>query len=240
MDLATFLYVLTILHAGYLIQLSFRQPSSKVISTPTESWLMWLAASPAGMVFARLITLVIVMHHVTIAVSLSNMWADSESMLRHVCPTPGYLDPQLCTWSKATLASLSLLYLGTYVRLTAYAQLGKNFTYRIAKPDELVTSGMYAYVRHPSYTGLLMVLLAYYSLFIQPRGLVSCWAPLFDERFVTDVRYAYLLPIAGFSCVIYLFMVRRVEEEEAMMEKEFGTKWREQKARTKKFVPYIY
>lgn len=240
MDISSILYALVIIHAGYLIQLAFRQPSNKVIATPTESWLMWFAASPTGMVIARAIALIIALDHVSVALSLTDMWADSEATLHHTCPAPEYLDTRLFTWSTQTVASLGLLYLGTCLRLKAYAQLGSNFTYRIAKPDELVTSGMYAYVRHPSYTGLLMVLLAFYFLLIRPRGLVSCWAPLFDEKFVTDVRYAYLLPIIGFSCVIYLFMVRRVEEEEAMMEEEFGERWREHKARTKKFIPYVF
>ena len=240
MDVSTILYALTVLHAGYLIQLSFRQPSTKVISTKTESWLMWLTASPMGMTFARTVTLALAVHQAAVALSLSHALRNSNAALQTICPRPEYLDHRLFTWSKATIASLALLYLGSYIRLQAYAQLGANFTYRIAKPDQIVTSGFYAYVRHPSYTGLLMVLLAFYSLLLRQRGLVSCWAPLVDERMVTDAMHAYLVPVIGFSCVIYMFMVRRVREEEAMMEREFGEKWIEYRARTKKFVPYIY
>lgn len=240
MEISAIFYAGAILHAGYLIQLAFRQPSTKVISTKTESWLMWIAASPIGMIFARAITLTIAAHHATVALSISHTLPRSDKVLEFVCPTPQYLEPQLFTWSKATVVSLAILYIGIYVRLQAYTQLGANFTYRIAKPDELVTSGFYAYVRHPSYTGLLTVLVAYYSLFVQQRGLVSCWAPLIDERLVTDKRHAYLVPFVGFGCAISMFMVRRVAEEEAMMEREFGDKWRQYKARTKKFVPFVY
>ncbi|KAJ4986455.1 hypothetical protein SVAN01_08017 [Stagonosporopsis vannaccii] len=236
----SYLYALVVLHAGYLIQLSFRQPSSKVISNKTETWLMWFVTSPISMIFARTATLVIVIYHTIIALSLSNTVPNSNYVLHTVCPTPQYLDPQLFTWTSTAIASLLFLYLGTYVRLQAYAQLGTNFTYRIAKPDQLITSGLYAHVRHPSYTGLLMVLLATYSLLLRQRGLVSCWTPLIDKGKATDEKHAYLVPLVGFSCAIYMFMVRRVKEEEAMMEKEFGEKWREHKARTKKFVPYIY
>ncbi|KAF2625370.1 hypothetical protein BU25DRAFT_412803, partial [Macroventuria anomochaeta] len=232
MDVMNIPYALTVLHAGYLIQLSFRQPSSKVISTKTESWLMWIAASPIGMVFARTVTLAIALHQAVVALSLSHTLPNRNKVLQTICPTPQYLDPRLFTWSRATIASLALLYFGSYIRFQAYAQLGTNFTYRIAKPDQLVTSGLYAYVRHPSYTGLLMVLLAMYSLLLRQRGLVSCWAPLVDEKIVTDEKHAYLMPIVAFSCAIFLFMVRRVRDEEEMMEKEFGEKWRDHKART--------
>jgi protein-S-isoprenylcysteine O-methyltransferase Ste14 len=30
--------------------------------------------------------------------------------------------------------------------------LGQNFTFRLAKPKTFITSGMYRYVQHPSYT----------------------------------------------------------------------------------------
>ena len=220
MDITTLLYAVAVLHAGYLIQLSFRQPSSKVISTKTESWLMWIAASPIGMVLARTVALAIALHQATVALSLSNTLPNSGEVLQTVCPTSQYLDPQLFRWSKSALNSLALLYLGSYIRLQAYAQLGTNFTYRIAKPDQLVTTGLYAYVRHPSYTGLLMVLLAMYSLFLRQRGLVSCWAPLVNEKMVTDEMHAFLVPVIGFSCAIYMFMVRRVRDEETLMNTE--------------------
>ncbi|UPX17022.1 uncharacterized protein EKO05_0007399 [Ascochyta rabiei] len=240
MDASAVLYALTVLHAGYLIQLSFRQPSSKVISTKTEAWLMWIAASPIGMVFARTITLAIALHQAVVALSLSHTLPNSDKVLQTLCPTPQYLDPRLFKWSNTTIATLALLYLGSYIRFQAYAQLGTDFTYRLAKPDQLVTSGLYAHVRHPSYTGLLTVLLATHSLFFRQRGLVSCWAPLVDETVITDDKYTLLVPVVGFSCTIYMFMVRRVKDEEAMMEKEFGQQWREYRLRTKKFIPYIY
>ena len=240
MDISTIFYVCIVLHAGYLVHLSFRQPSSKVISTKTETWLMWIAASPIGMTFARTTILAMALHQAAVALSLSRTLPNSDKVLQTVCPTPQYLDAQLFTWSESAIASLALLYLGSYIRFQAYAQLGTNFTYRIAKPDQLVTSGLYAHVRHPSYTGLLMVLLAVYSLFLRQRGLVSCWAPLVDKQLVADEMHAYLVPVICFSCVVYLFVAMRIKDEENMMESEFGDKWREHRARTKKFVPYVY
>lgn len=239
MDILAILYALVVLHAGYLNQLSFRQPSSKVISTRTESQLGWIAGSPIFLVFGRIVTLTIALHQAVVALSLARTFPNSNEVLHAVCPTPEYIDAQLFTWTKTVIAALVLLCLGSYIRLQAYALLGTNFTFRIAKPDQLITSGLYAYVRHPSYTGLFTVLLAMYLLFFRQRGLVSCWMPLIDEKMITDPKYAYLVPVVALGCPILLFM-RRVRDEEKMMEREFGDKWREYKARTKKFVPYIY
>lgn len=238
MSIPSILYALVIIHSGYLIQLSFRQPSSKVISTQTGSWVGWAMASPSGMIIARVATIALALHQAVVALSLSHTLPISDEVLLSACPTPQYLDPQLFAWNTALVASLALLYVGSYVRFTAYAQLGSNFTYRIAKPDQLVTSGQYAYVRHPSYTGLFTVLLAANLLFFRQRGLVSCWLPIFDENLVTDPKYTYLVPALAIGIPFTLFL-KRVVDEEVMMEKEFGQQWRDYRARTKKFIPYV-
>lgn len=232
-------YALVILNAGYLIQLSFRQPSTKVVSIKTGSWIGWVMASPAGMIIARITIMVLALHQAVVALSLSQTLPRSDELLQSVCLTPEYLDSQLFTWSSSLIVILVLLYMGSYFRFQAYAQLGTNFTYRIAKPDQLITSGQYAYVRHPSYTGLFAVLMATNFLFFRQRGLVSCWLPTIDSSLVTDPKYAYLLPAIIIGVPILLFL-GRVRDEEAMMENEFGQKWREYRARTKKFIPYIY
>ncbi|KAF9737940.1 hypothetical protein PMIN06_008867 [Paraphaeosphaeria minitans] len=235
------IYALTIVHAGYLIQLSFRQPSTKTVKSSCESWIMWMVASPLGTRFARIFTLIIAVHHATVSLAkFSSAFPQSDDALRYTCATPRYLDPKLFMWSSHTLVTLALLYAGSYVRFSAYAELGANFTYRLAKPDQLVTSGLYAYVRHPSYTGLLAVLMAMYSLFFRQRGLTSCSVPLVNERLVEENWIGYAIAVVGFSVPIWLFMVKRVKEEERMMEKEFGQKWREYCKRTKTFVPFVY
>jgi protein-S-isoprenylcysteine O-methyltransferase Ste14 len=239
MDIPTCLYALIVIHSGYLIQLSFRQPNSKVISTQTGSWVGWVMASPSGMIIARTTTMALALHQAVVALSLSHTLPRSDEVLQSVCPTPLYLDPQLFAWTTALVGSLALLYIGSYIRFQAYAQLGSNFTYRIAKPDQLITSGQYAYVRHPSYTGLFMVLLATNFLFFRQRGLVSCWLPLFDVKMVTNPKYAYLVPALAMGIPFTLFL-KRVVDEEAMMENEFGQQWRDYRAGTKKFIPYVY
>lgn len=240
MDLSQILFSLAILHAGYLIQLSFRQPSSKKITTQNESWIMWLVASPLGTVFARIMTLIIAAHHVTVSLAMSHNLPHSNATLRIVCPTSQYLDKDIFRPSSRVVRGLILLYMGSFVRFHAYAQLGTNFTYRLAKPDQLVTSGLYKYVRHPSYTGLMLVLLAAYSLFFRQRGLASCWTASVAPKLVEEDWIGYVVPIVGFNLPVWLFMVKRVREEERMMEQEFGQRWRDYCRGTKKFIPAIY
>jgi len=53
--------------------------------------------------------------------------------------------------------------LGGLIRLTCYRALGNLFTFELSirKNHRLITSGPYAIVRHPSYTGLIMTILGY-------------------------------------------------------------------------------
>jgi protein-S-isoprenylcysteine O-methyltransferase Ste14 len=52
---------------------------------------------------------------------------------------------------------------GGFIRLACYRTLGDLFTFELSirKNHRLITSGPYAVVRHPSYTGLIMVILGY-------------------------------------------------------------------------------
>jgi protein-S-isoprenylcysteine O-methyltransferase Ste14 len=260
-DKATITFALAILHAGYLVQLCFRQPSTRRI-TSTESWPMYIAASPLFTIVARLSIVCISAYHMILSAGISLMRTEeaalqtcappfnmsaillpgeprtaSEHMLqKRLCPQTIHLDASLFTWSPRTVSALLLLYASSALRFAAYRQLGSNFTYRIAKPDALVTTGLYAYVRHPSYTGLLGVLIAVHGLFFGQRGLVSCWVP---GRWVLDERMAVGVTAGAFAVAMWLFMVRRVREEEEMMEREFGRTWREYRARTKKFIPFV-
>ena len=244
MDVSAALFALAILHAGYLIQLCFRQPSNKQVSTCSESWIVWFAVSPDNMKVVRFGTMCLCFHHALISLAVSRMWlGDEDQLLHQVCPTPHHLDQDLFAFSKKSIVLLVLLYTACYIRFQAYAQLGTNFTYRIAAPDGLVTNGVYAYVRHPSYSGLFGALMALYFLFLTQHGSMSCWLPSISlshgQDLIMNEKLAYLVPGIGFSAVIWLVMVKRVQEEEVMMEREFGQRWRDYCMRTKKFVPLV-
>ena len=49
--------------------------------------------------------------------------------------------------------------LGGYIRWACYRALGRLFTFEMSIRDnhELVTDGPYGWVRHPAYTGILLI-----------------------------------------------------------------------------------
>lgn len=71
------------------------------------------------------------------------------------------------------LAGTVLCVAGALIRLASYKEMGKLFTFHLTLRDshKLVTSGPYAHVRHPSYTGF-WVLLTGTSLMSFGRGSV--------------------------------------------------------------------
>ncbi len=235
MDMSAVLFASAMLHAGYLIQLCFRQPSQKQVARRTESRIMWFVAGPNNAVIGRVATVCLCIHHAMISLSLTPTMLNGQDQLLHsVCPATTRLDPQLFTWSKKTIGSLMLLYTASYVRLQAYAQLGTNFTYRLAVPDGLVTNGLYAYVRHPSYTGLYGAIIALKVLFLNQHGAPSCIGISFGDNWIGET-----IPTMVFFGIIWWVMMRRVNEEEKMMEKEFGQKWRNYREKTTKFIPFL-
>lgn len=79
---------------------------------------------------------------------------------------------------------------------------------------ELVTSGIYAYIRHPQYTGFLLVTL----------GLIFEWATL---------------PLLVMWPILVVMYYRLARKEEADMIKEFGQQYIEYKNATGMFFPRL-
>ena len=78
------------------------------------------------------------------------------------------------------------------------------------------TDGIYEWVRHPSYSGMLLVMVGF-------SATMSCF-------------YSFLiLVVPVFAAVLY-----RINIEEKVLINEFGDSYLEYKSRTKKLVPGIY
>ena len=112
---------------------------------------------------------------------------------------------------------LVMVAIGTIIRVAARRSLGKRFTHGLRTVDDygLVTSGVYTYVRHPSYTGLLL---------IHPgTGL------LFGSVF------GFLTMLLFIPTILY-----RIRVEENMLIEEFGEEYFEYSKRSKKLIPILY
>lgn len=95
--------------------------------------------------------------------------------------------------------------------------LGKRLT-PLPKPREgssLVTSGIYAYCRHPMYGGLVLA----------SAGLGLALSD--------DLRVAL-------AALVFLVLDRKASYEERLLEERFGAEYAEYKKSTKKLLPYIY
>lgn len=114
----------------------------------------------------------------------------------------------------AQIAGTFILLVGVVIRLISVLTLGKYFARDLGvhREKELVTSGLYARVRHPSYTGEIISFLGV--------GVVFWHFPA--SFFVT------LFPAAAF---IYRAMV-----EEKMLLEEFGQEYEKYRQKTRMFI----
>lgn len=118
----------------------------------------------------------------------------------------------------ATVAGLFLLAGGIGIRVWAIQTLGKHFTATVTLTNDhqLVRSGPYRWVRHPSYLGAFM-------------ALVGC--PLFLNAY-----WAVLVAFIAMSIAYYL----RIGVEEKLLSAYFGEQYRLYQQNTKRIIPFIW
>lgn len=113
------------------------------------------------------------------------------------------------------LGGTAIVLAGVLIRLRALQTLGAHFTYAVAVGEEhaLVTSGPYRFVRHPLYSGLLVLLTG--------LGIVLCdlWLTL------------------GFFLYGAIFVSVRIWLEERALRRRFGAEFEEWRRRTKLLIP---
>ena len=99
----------------------------------------------------------------------------------------------------------------------ARRHIGRNWSaiVTLKQDHELVTSGPYALVRHPIYTGLLLGFLG--------------WAISVD-------RWRGLLAVA----IVFLALLRKYRLEERWMRERFGVAYDAYRARVKALVPFLF
>ncbi len=108
-------------------------------------------------------------------------------------------------WAVVMGLSLVLLIMG-------YMLLSKGWTQIHAAHGGLVTDGVYAYARHPQYTGLFLII----------TGFLVQWPTLLTVLMAPFLIYAY---------------VRLAKREEQRAEEEFGEAYREYARKTPAFFP---
>ncbi len=107
--------------------------------------------------------------------------------------------------------------IGLVITVNAQMTLKRNYSsmLRIREGHQLITHGIYKYVRHPVYTGTLLRFFA---------------IPIYATSFL-----GFLFALGGIPLVIY-----RIGVEEQMLIEEFSDEYLEYTKATRKLFPYVY
>lgn len=110
-----------------------------------------------------------------------------------------------------------LSYLGLAIAIWARVTLGRNWSAipELKQGHELVIRGPYAVVRHPIYTGLLLMFAAVAVLWATPAGL-----------------FLLLMVVVGIQL--------KLSREESLLAGEFPDQWSAYRARTRRVLPLLW
>ena len=138
----------------------------------------------------------------------------------------------------ASGAGLLLGIVGGIIRVWCHRTLGKFFTWQMAVQDdhELITRGPYAFVRHPSYTGWILMIAGNFLLLASPK----CY---FAESGLRDSVVGRVVGLASFAYCMFstVNLLGRVAKEDTVLRKEFGEKWEAWARQTPyRLVPFVY
>lgn len=118
----------------------------------------------------------------------------------------------------APLTGLAMLVLGIVIRWTAIFTLRRFFTVNIViqKDHRLIRSGLYRFVRHPSYSG----------------ALISFWG--------MGLVFSNIVSLVVLVIPVTIAFIKRIDIEEAALLEAFGEEYEEYKKKSKKLFPLIY
>jgi protein-S-isoprenylcysteine O-methyltransferase Ste14 len=105
---------------------------------------------------------------------------------------------------------------GCALSIWARVNLGKDWGMPMTEREkpQLITSGPYAFIRHPIYSGMILAMLGTTIV----------------------VTIFYIIPFVAVT--IYFFYTAKVEERDML--REFPDKYKDYKKRTKALIPFIY
>jgi len=117
------------------------------------------------------------------------------------------------------IAGLILILIGMSVSIAGRIVLDTNWTnahqYQIKKNHQLVTGGIYKYIRHPIYTGII---------FTGTGAELVASSNLFLPAFLLTLGWSYL----------------QARKEEKLLTSFFKNKYTQYMSKTKRFIPYLF
>lgn len=117
------------------------------------------------------------------------------------------------------IVGFAIVLISLLISITARREIGLNWShaaeYEIKKDHELVTSGIYAYIRNPIYT----------AIFLSHLG-------------VEMVAHSYL--VFGVLFISPVLFYVQAKSEEKILRAHFGKKYDEYRRHSKMFIPFIW
>lgn len=169
-----------------------------------------LDTKPRGAYIAFIIAFAIEMHGIPFSMYLIS-WIIGKNL------------PEGILWGHTLFSTIG--YLGMYINigcavialiliLNGWYNIYKKYWSKETGTGQLVTSGIYRFIRHPQYTGLLLLSL----------GMLIEWATL---------------PMLIMFPVMVGMYVRLAKREENDMLCEFGEDYKQYMTKTKRFIPFV-
>ncbi|KAH9847873.1 hypothetical protein C2E23DRAFT_740927 [Lenzites betulinus] len=153
----------------------------------------------------------------------------ASSLIPYLCPSNPLSLAPISTFSSRFITGLLLITAGGLFRLWSYHALGELFTYEVNVSDahHLVTSGPYKYLRHPSYTGLTVLLIGAHLVHQGPSSYsVECGI---DRTWM--IVWVWIWRTGTVFGVASLY--RRCRIEDGNLKERFGDVWVEYSQRVK-------
>ncbi|KAI0086923.1 hypothetical protein BDY19DRAFT_995362 [Irpex rosettiformis] len=132
----------------------------------------------------------------------------------------------------------ALVVAGVGIRLACQRELGRFFTWEksVKKDQQLVTSGPYAVVRHPSYTGMLLATVGTLLCHLGP-GNWLLQSSLLESPWTKGLVVLWIAYSAGLPCVMFF----RTFDEDRVLRAHFPEQWDAYAKRVPyRLVPYIF
>jgi protein-S-isoprenylcysteine O-methyltransferase Ste14 len=176
--------------------------------------------------------------HVAVAIAIfhpSHQYG--QAVFDSVCKNTDSSAGALSTLPPKFIIGLILMLSGSAVRLWCYHTLGRFFTFEVAIMDDhvLITSGPYAYVRHPAYTASVAMVLATVLMMLGPDSFVQvCKVQTTFTGWLAV--WSFRIP-AIYGCFA---LVKCTGVEDSRLKNHFGTQWANYAQRVPyRLIPYV-
>ncbi|KAF9242054.1 hypothetical protein BU15DRAFT_72985 [Melanogaster broomeanus] len=132
------------------------------------------------------------------------------------------LRPPSATLSLAFVVGSLLVISGGFLRWFCYRALGSYFTFELSirKDHRLVTTGPYSFVRHPSYSGTLLLTTGVFLM----QGHPDSWLRTSGILNFTP----YMIVVTGCGCIMLAVvpcLFGRAVQEDNLLRDQFGEEW---------------